>query len=153
MPEFEGEWNDEWYREWIQRMHDSGGNIIAALGLRPIEESAERVVVEMPMGPNVRQGTGVFAAGSLIQLADLAATMLCFQIVDPKGDRATAPLPLAVQISCNLLRNVDHGKAIAEAQPLSAGRTFIVVESRITDEDGRLLAVMNSTHYVRPRGG
>jgi uncharacterized protein (TIGR00369 family) len=149
MPEFD----DAWYEEWKRRLGESGGNIILALGLRPIEESRERVVVEMPMGPNVRQGTGVFAAGALIQLADLAATMLCFQIVDPKGDRATAPLPLAVQISANLMRNVDHGKAIAEGRPLHSGRTFIVVESRITDEDGRLLAVMNSTHFVKAREG
>jgi uncharacterized protein (TIGR00369 family) len=145
------EFDDQWYEEWIQRMLDSGGNVIAALGLRPVQESPERAVVEMPMGPNVRQGTGVFAAGALIQLADLAATMLCFRIIDPERSRTDVPLPLAVQISTNFIRNTDHGKAIAEARPLNAGRTFIVVESRITDEDGRLLAVMNSTHYVRER--
>lgn len=145
MPEFD----DQWYEEWIQRMVDTGGNIIAALGLRPVEETSERAVVEMPMGPNVRQGTGVFAAGALIQLADLAATMLCFRLVDPDRSRTDVPLPLAVQISTNMIRNTDHGKAIAEARPLHAGRSLIVVESRITDEEGTLLAVMNSTHMVR----
>jgi 1,4-dihydroxy-2-naphthoyl-CoA hydrolase len=148
------EYDDEWFAAWQQRMIDSGGNVIVALGLRPVEENAQRAVVEMPMGPNVRQGTGVFAAGALIQLADLAATMLCFRIVDPDRSREDVPLPLAVQISTNLIRNTDRGKAIAEARPLHAGRTLIVVESRITDEDGTLLAVMNSTHVVkRPASG
>ena len=57
MPDFD----DEWYEDWKRRLGESGGNIILALGLRPIEESAERVVMEMPYGPNVHQGTGVFA--------------------------------------------------------------------------------------------
>ena len=44
MPQFD----DAWYEDWKRRLGESGGNIILALGLRPIEESAERVVMEMP---------------------------------------------------------------------------------------------------------
>ena len=69
MPEFD----DEWYEDWKRGLEDSGGNIILALGLRPLEANEHHVVMEMPYGPNVRQGTGVFAAGALIQLADVAA--------------------------------------------------------------------------------
>ena len=35
MPEFD----DAWYEEWKRRLGESGGNIILALGLRPLEES------------------------------------------------------------------------------------------------------------------
>ena len=148
MPEFD----DEWYEDWKRRLGESGGNIILALGLRPIEESAERVVMEMPYGPNVRQGTGVFASGALIQLADVAATMACFHTMDPSRTRTDLPFPLAVQISANLLRNTDHGKAIAEAKVVHKGRTMMVVESSVRDDEGRLLAIVNSTHFVKARG-
>ena len=148
MPEFD----DEWYEDWKRRLGESGGNIILALGLRPIEESAERVVMEMPYGPNVRQGTGVFASGALIQLADVAATTACFHTMDPSRTRTDLSFPLAVQISANLLRNTDHGKAIAEAKVVHKGRTMMVVESSVRDDEGRLLAIVNSTHFVKARG-
>ncbi|MDP2674729.1 MAG: PaaI family thioesterase [Dehalococcoidia bacterium] len=147
MPDFD----DEWFEDWKRRLGESGGNIILALGLRPMEESAERVVMEMPYGPNVRQGTGVFAAGALIQLADVAATMACFHAMDPSRTRTDLPFPLAVQISANLMRNTDNGKAIAEAKVVHKGRTMMVVESSVRDDDGRLLAKVNSTHIVKAR--
>ena len=147
MPEFD----DEWFEDWKRRLGESGGNIILALGLRPTEESTERVVMEMPYGPNVRQGTGVFASGALIQLADVAATMACFHAMDPSRTQTDLPFPLAVQISASLLRNTDHGKAIAEAKVVHKGRTMMVVESSVRDDDGRLLAKVNSTHIVKAR--
>ena len=147
MPEFD----DEWYESWKKTMGESGGNVILALGLRPTEASAERVVMEMAMGPNVRQGTGVFAAGALIQLADVAATMVCQRAVDPTRKRKDVPFPLSVQISSNLLRNTDRGKATATSRIVHKGRTMMVVGSEIHDEDGRLLATVTSTHVMLPR--
>ena len=150
------EYDDEWYENWKREMEASGGNIILALGLRPIETNAERAVMEMPYGPAVRQGTGVFAAGALIQLADVAATMVCFRALNPSREDRSAPFPLSVQISCNLLRNTDRGKATAESRVVHKGRTMMVVESQVKDDRGRLLAIVTSTHIVsvpRPSGG
>lgn len=138
------EYDDEWYAAWIRRMEEGGGNVIAALGLRPRSGDAECVVMEMPMGPNVRQGTGVFAAGPLMQLADVGATSLYQHAFST--DDSPAPFPLSIQISMNLIRNSDHGKAISESRFLHKGRRMCVIESRVRDEDGRLLCVVTSTH-------
>lgn len=146
------QFDDAWYAEWIQRMVDGGGNVIAALGLRPLASSAESVTMEMPMGPNVRQGTGVFAAGPLMQLADVGATML-FQAAFGTPE-APAPFPLSIQISMNLIRNTDRGKATSESRFLHKGRRMSVIESRVRDDDGRLLCVVTSTHMpVQAPGG
>lgn len=147
MPDFD----DAWYEDWKRQMEESGGNVILALGLRPVEESDDRVVMEMPYGPNVRQGTGVFAAGALIQLADVAATMVCFRAMDPTRERKDVPFPLSVQISANLLRNTDRGKAVTTARIVHKGRTMMVVESEVRDDRDRLLAVVTSTHLVVQR--
>ena len=98
----------------------------------------------------MRQGTGVFAAGALMQLADVGATSICQRAAgstpeDPK------PFPLSVQISVNLLRNIDHGKAISESRIVHRGRTLTVVESKVRDEDNRLLCIVTSTHVAVPR--
>ena len=149
MPEFD----DDWFESYQRGLEESGGNVILALGLRPIEASAKQVVMEMPMGPNVRQGTGVFAAGALIQLADVAATMVCFRAIDPTGERDDVPFPLSVQISSNLLRNTDRGKAITTSRIIHKGRTMMVVGSEIHDDDGRLLATVTSTHVMLQKQG
>ena len=142
------EFDDEWYENWKQQIEASGGNIILALGLRPLAVDPERAIMEMPMGPNVRQGTGVFAAGALIQLADVAATMVCNAAMDPTRTRRDLPFPLSVQISSNLLRNTDRGKATATARVVHKGRSMMVVESEVRDDRDRLLALVTSTHLV-----
>ena len=147
------EFDDKWYDDWRRGLEESGGNVILALGLRPIQASAEQVVMEMPQGPNVRQGTGVFAAGALIQLADVAATMVCFRAIDPSGERDDVPFPLSVQISCNLLRNTDKGKATTTSRIVHKGRTMMVVGSEIHDDEGRLLATVTSTHVMLNKRG
>ena len=149
MPEFD----DDWFESWQQGLEASGGSVILALGLRPIEASAEQVVMEMPHGPNVCQGTGVFAAGALIQLADVAATMVCQRAVDPSRERDDLPFPLSVQISSNLLRNTDKGKATTTSRIVHKGRTMMVVGSEIHDEEGRLLATVTSTHVMLQKRG
>lgn len=143
------EYDDAWYEEWKGRMEERG-NVILALGIRPTDVDGERAILEMPMGRNVRQGTGVFAAGALMQLADVGATSLIQHAAGATPENPQ-PFPLSVQISVNLLRNTDHGKAISESRFVQRGRTLTVVESRVRDEDGRLLCIVTSTHVAIPR--
>jgi uncharacterized protein (TIGR00369 family) len=145
------EYDDAWYEEWKQGMEEHG-NVILALGIRPTDVDGERAILEMPMSRNVRQGTGVFAAGALMQLADVGATSL-IQRASGSTREHPQPFPLSVQISVNLLRNTDHGKAISESRFVQRGRTLTVVESRVRDDEGRLLCIVTSTHVTVPRPG
>jgi uncharacterized protein (TIGR00369 family) len=146
----ESGFDDAWHEEWWRLMEENGGNIIAAMRMRVVEMSEARVVMEMPMGPNVRQGTGVFAAGALMQLADVAATSAYFEWARARGE-FDAPFPLSVQISTNLIRNTDRGTVRSETVLTQKGRTLIVAESRVTDSDGNLLALVTSTHIALRR--
>lgn len=142
-------YDDAWYEEWKRGMEEHG-NVILALGIRLTDVDSERAILEMPMSRNVRQGTGVFAAGALMQLADVGATSL-IQHASGSTRENPQPFPLSVQISVNLLRNTDHGKAISESRFAQRGRTLTVVESRVRDADGRLLCIVTSTHVAVPR--
>jgi 1,4-dihydroxy-2-naphthoyl-CoA hydrolase len=146
----ESGFDDAWHEQWWRNMEEGGGNIIAAMRMRFVEISDERVVMEMPMGPAVRQGTGIFAAGALIQLADVAATSAYFQWARSKYPEGEAPFPLSIQISTNLLRNTDKGLVRSETVLTHKGRILVVAESRVTDEAGRLLAIVTSTHTPAP---
>ncbi len=116
MPDYDDAWHDEWYRG----MEASGGNIIAAMRMRVVEQSDTRVILSMAMSGGVRQGTGVFAAGALMQLADVAATMVCQRAAGSTPEHPK-PFPLSVQISVNLLRNVNHGSVFAESTAVHRG--------------------------------
>ena len=139
------DYDDKWHEEWYARMEESGGNIIAAMRMRVVSEAPDAVVLAMPIGPAVRQGTGVFAAGALMQLADVGATSLYFQALRAEGIEQP-PFPLSIQISVNLIRNTNKGLAISESRFLHRGQSMIVVESKVRDELGRLLCTVTSTH-------
>lgn len=146
------DYDDAWHEEWYRRMEEGGGNIIAAMRMRVVSEAPDSVVLSMPMGPGVRQGTGVFAAGALMQLADVGATSLYFQALRADGVEQP-PFPLSIQISMNLVRNTDRGSALSESRFLHRGRSLVVVESKVRDEAGRLLCEVTSTHVPSPPRG
>jgi 1,4-dihydroxy-2-naphthoyl-CoA hydrolase len=125
-----------------QQAAEKGGDIVLALDLTPVEAGDGHAVMKMPYGPNTRQWTGVFAAGALISLADVTATMACSS---PDDD---GRFPFSVQLSVNLLRNTNTGTATAEARLVHAGRSMKVVETAVRDDEGRVLALVTSTHLV-----
>ena len=145
--------DDAWHEAWWRQMQEGGGNVIAHYRMRMVKSTDDHVVMEMNYQPGARQGTGVYASGILIQLADVAATSVCFNTMRKNSPESTAdlPFPLAVQISTNLLRNTDHGKIIAECHLTHGGRTMMVCDSTVKDEDGRLLATVTTTHLIPPR--
>lgn len=81
-------------------------------------------------------------------MADTAATRCAIWSVSPTGEVESGQFPLTVQASANLLRNTDKGTVRAEARPLHRGRTMIVIETQVRDDQDRLLAVFTTTHLV-----
>jgi uncharacterized protein (TIGR00369 family) len=127
------------------------GTMADTVGMRFVEISAERVVAEMEFRPELGQPTGVFHAGALLTLADTVATAACVQVVSP-GDIDPTRFPLTVQLSANLIRNTNHGMVTAEARLIHQGRTTLVAQTEVRDQDGRLLVAVTTTHLALSRG-
>ena len=134
-------------------MEEDGGNVIASYRMRMVESTDEHVVMSMPYQPAARQGTGVFCSGILIQLADVAATSVCFNHMVKTARRPgrtcrsrwpsrSAPTSSATPTAATI---------IAESRLVHGGRTMMVCESTVRDEDGRLLATVTTTHLIPPR--
>jgi acyl-coenzyme A thioesterase PaaI-like protein len=90
--------------------------------------------------------TGYFSAGALIQLADNAATALSLRTAKSRGYDG---FPYSVQMNAQLVSNTNSGRAIARAAMASSGRSVMAAETRVTDESGKLLLLLTSTHVVR----
>jgi 1,4-dihydroxy-2-naphthoyl-CoA hydrolase len=127
------------------------GTNVEARGTRFVEVSAERAVAELAFRPDLTQLTGLFHGGVILSLADETATACSIANVMPDSTWDPAQFPLTIQLSANLIRNTNTGKLIAEAIPLHRGRTSMVMQTTVRDEQGRVMAVVTATLLVLDR--
>ena len=138
-------------RELAQWLNEQNGEetLMNRLKMNIIEVGPERAVVEMPVHPGLYTPHHYIHAGVMVSLADTAATLA--SVAAYRGDLEPEQLPVAVSISSQIVANIREGLLIAEATIPHPGRTLVAASTRITDGDGKLLALVNSTHFVRPR--
>lgn len=132
--------------QWVGRHF--GGTLMEHLGMQVIEVSRERAVVELPVRPGLTTPSGHVHAGSMVSLADTAATFAAMATSEPI--LAMDEMPVAVSISSQIVANVKEGTLRAESTVAHPGRTLVTVTTRITADGGKLLALVNSSHFIRP---
>jgi len=112
-----------------------------------IEERHEEYVISaMPVTEGVRNPFGTVQAGALIWLADVTASVLAIgkREIGPGGEG----FPLAVDLHTTLVGNQRDGTVRAEARFVRKGEKILVIRTRITGDNGRLLAEITSTHVL-----
>jgi 1,4-dihydroxy-2-naphthoyl-CoA hydrolase len=115
----------------------------ALLGVELEAASPEEVRGGLAWAPERCTAGGVLHGGALIGLADSLGG-LCAYLNLPEGASATA----TVESKTNFFRAVRRGRVTAVARPLHVGRTFIVVQSDLRDDDGRHVAQVTQTQAV-----
>ena len=118
------------------------------LGIRAIEVGPQRAVAELEVGPGVMTRTGYVHAGAMMSLADTSATYLAVAHIKGSYDDLDR-FPVAIGLSSQIVSNVQGGLVRADSQVVHGGRTLIGGETRVTSGEGRLLALVNTTHFVR----
>ena len=145
---------DNWPKElspealakWLDQHFD--GSLMRHLGMQVVAAGKDRVVVEMPVRPGLTTLSGHVHAGSMISLADTAATFAA--MAASQRNLRLDQMPVAVSISSQIVANVQEGTLKAESTVAHPGRTLVAVATRITADSGKLLALVNSTHFIRP---
>jgi uncharacterized protein (TIGR00369 family) len=126
------------------------GTMLQTIGFQPLEIDKGRFVAAIEHRPNLAIRTGFLHAGTLVAFGDSCATFAALTVTDPDATNEQRFFPLAIQLSANVIRNVDRGRITGEARVIHGGRTTQVVETKITDSQGRLLATLTTTHIVVP---
>lgn len=121
------------------------GTMIGAHGTRFISAGQGRAVSQLDFKPELTQLTGLFHAGAIIALADETATAAAMWETNPTGEFLPERFPLTLQLSVNLIRNTNRGTLTAEAEIVHRGRTTLVIEVKVTDDQARLIAVLVAT--------
>ena len=135
--------------QWVERHFD--GTLMGLWGMQVIEVSKERAVVELPFHTGITTPSGHVHAGAMVSLADTSATFAAMAV----SERAVPleEMPVAVSISSQIVGNVQEGTLRSESTVTHPGRTLMAVTTRITAGGGKLLALVNSSHYIRPHSG
>jgi 1,4-dihydroxy-2-naphthoyl-CoA hydrolase len=98
--------------------------------------------------PHLAQLTGLFHAGVIMGLADTTATAAAMWEVNTDGDFRPELFPLSIQVSTNLVRNIGRGALTADAELIHRGKSTIVADVRVTDDESRLIAKATVTLLV-----
>jgi len=110
-----------------------------------IEERRDDCVVSrMPVGKGALNPFGTVQAGAMLWFADVTATVLAIGTSE-LGEKGQG-FPLAINLTANLLSNQRGGEIFAEARFVRKGKRVTVVRTRVTGDDGRLLAEVTTTH-------
>ncbi|HVV90105.1 MAG TPA: PaaI family thioesterase [Solirubrobacterales bacterium] len=117
------------------------------LGIELVEADREVVVARMAWDEERCTAGGILHGGALMALADTAGAVSAFLNL-PAGAAGTT----TIESKTNLVRAVPGGTVTARTRPLHRGRTLAVLESELTDDDGRLVAKTSQTQiYTYPR--
>ena len=126
--------------------NDSWESLVPFAGLLGIAvEEADRSGVRATLAWREELCTtgGAMHGGAIMSLADTTGAILAFLNL-PDADAGTTTISSATQF----IRGLSRGTAQATARLLHAGRTTIVVETDVTDADGKLVARVTQTQAV-----
>jgi uncharacterized protein (TIGR00369 family) len=117
------------------------------LGLKIVSATAEKVVAEMTVTPELINRNGVLHGGAIMALADNIGGTLAFVNLVP-GEGTTT-----MESKTNFFRAVPAGDTLrAEAVALHKGRKTVVVQTTLYRGDGKLAAQVTQTQFTL-RGG
>jgi uncharacterized protein (TIGR00369 family) len=109
------------------------------IGFAMTEIEPGRAVFEMDAGPQHASPLGTLHGGVISDLVDGA--MGCAHASQLEDGETFTTLELKI----NYLKPVWSGHLVAEGKVIKAGRTIGLVEGRVTDESGSLVAYATST--------
>ncbi|MDR4949126.1 hotdog fold thioesterase [Neobacillus cucumis] len=120
--------------------------LIEALGIEITKMEPGKVTATMPVDHRTKQPFGLLHGGASVALAESVASLGAYHLVD-KETEAVAGL----EINANHVRPKTDGVVTAVGTILHQGRTTMVWDIKITDEQDRLICVSRCTMAIIKR--
>jgi 1,4-dihydroxy-2-naphthoyl-CoA hydrolase len=111
-------------------------------GIELIEAGPERVTGAVAWAPERCTAGDVMHGGVIMALADTLGAACAFLNL-PEGARTST-----IESKTNFFRGVRSGRAMGTTHPLHVGRSTIVVQTDVTDDEGRRVAQVTQTQAV-----
>jgi 1,4-dihydroxy-2-naphthoyl-CoA hydrolase len=120
--------------------------LIHVLGIEVTELGKGHVTATMPVDERTRQPFGLLHGGASVALAETVASIGAFELVDQEKEAV-----VGLEINANHIRAKKDGVVTAAATVLHQGKSTMVWDIKITDEDGKLVCVSRCTMAVIQR--
>jgi len=114
----------------------------ATVGIELLEAAPERVTGRLAWAPERCTAGGVMHGAAIMALADSLGGACAFLNL-PEGARTST-----IESKTNFFRGIRSGAAHASTHPLHVGRSTIVVQTDVTDDEGRLVSQVTQTQAV-----
>jgi uncharacterized protein (TIGR00369 family) len=118
---------------------EQGALVAELIGMRMVAAEPGHVTFELDVGPQHSSPPGTLHGGILCDLAD--AAMGCANLTRLEPDEMFT----TVELKINFLKPIWEGRLTAVGSVIKGGRTMALLDCRVTDEDGSLVAYATST--------
>ncbi len=120
--------------------------LLESLGIKVVSLDKELVVLTMPVDHRTHQPAGFLHGGASVALAETAASIGAILHVDSEKFHV-----FGIEINANHVKSKRDGLVTAKANPLHVGKTTMVWEINITDENNDLICISRCTVGVVPK--
>jgi 1,4-dihydroxy-2-naphthoyl-CoA hydrolase len=121
--------------------------LVGVLGVEVVEVTDDVVKGRMPVEDRIRQPYGIVHGGAMSAIAESLTSMGTAQ-----GVLAEGKIALGQEINASFMRPISSGHVNALARVRRRGRTAWNWDIEITDDEGRLCALLRATIAVRDPG-
>lgn len=118
------------------------GTLGETLGIRITEAAPDRVVGELDVKPELMTIGGILHGGTMMAFADTIGAVAAFINLPPGAGTTT------LESKTNFFSGCKSGVVRAEATPLHRGKRTSVWQTKLTDENGRMLTLTIQTQMV-----
>ncbi|CAM3909313.1 PaaI family thioesterase [Mesobacillus thioparans] len=125
---------------------DLNNTLLGSLGIEVTDLQKGKVVATMPVDDRTRQPFGLLHGGASVALAETVASVGAFELVDQENE-----VVVGLEINANHIRAKRDGVVTAVGTVLHQGKTTMVWDIKITDEDDNLVCISRCTIAVIKR--
>ncbi|MBS4178572.1 hotdog fold thioesterase [Lederbergia citrea] len=125
---------------------DYKNSLIEALGMEFIEVGKGKVIATMPVNEQTRQPLGYLHGGASVALAETVASIGASVMIDLEKE-----ICFGLEINANHIRAKKEGVVTAVAEVLHRGKTTMVWDIKIKDEEDQLICVSRCTMAIVPK--
>lgn len=127
-------------------MVDMKKTLMNSLGIEVTKLEKGFVVATMPVDERTHQPFGLLHGGASVALAETVASVGAFELCDQASEAV-----VGLEINANHVRGKRDGMVTATGTVLHHGKTTMVWEIKITDEEGQLICISRCTMAVIKR--
>ncbi len=119
--------------------------LMETLGIEVVSATPQQVTLSMPVDERTHQPMGFLHGGASVALAESAASIASFLNIDARTHQI-----FGLEINANHMKSVRSGNVYGTAKPFHIGKTTMVWEISIKDEEDRLISISRCTVGVVP---